>query len=125
LEVVVAFVDFLLDLLVVTRPWVWSIFECSPELVALLGGVIAIQMPQALLLEQVFEAARGLFRVVLLRVLYSHDCVIWLALVLRTRVVVILATLVILVVVVAARVVLALVANGVVLGVCLVLFVDP
>jgi hypothetical protein len=41
-------------------PWLWSILECSPELVALLGGVVAVQMPQALLLQQVFEAAGGL-----------------------------------------------------------------
>jgi hypothetical protein len=84
LEVTVAFVDFLLVFLVVRRLWVWSIFECSPELVALLGGVVAIQMPQTLLFEQVFEAAKGLFRVVLRRVLYSRDYVVWLALVVRT-----------------------------------------
>jgi hypothetical protein len=42
LEVVVALVGFLLALLVVRRPWVWGIFECSPELVALLGGVVAL-----------------------------------------------------------------------------------
>jgi hypothetical protein len=42
LEVAVALVVFLLALLVVRRPWVWGIFECSPELVALLGGVVAL-----------------------------------------------------------------------------------
>jgi hypothetical protein len=94
--------------------------------VALLGGVFAIQMPQALLFEQVFEAAGGLFGVVLHRVLYSRDCVVWLTLAVRTQVVVIVATPVILdVVVFATHVVLALVANGVVLGVRLVLFVRP
>jgi hypothetical protein len=55
LEVVVALVSFFLALLVVTRPWVWRVLECSPELVALLGGVIALQMPRALLFQQVFE----------------------------------------------------------------------
>jgi hypothetical protein len=49
LEVVVALVGFFLSLLVVRRPWVWRIIECSPELVALLGGVIAFQVPRALL----------------------------------------------------------------------------
>jgi hypothetical protein len=43
--------------------------ECSPELVALVSFVIAIQMPRALLFEQVAEAAKGLFGVVLHRVL--------------------------------------------------------
>jgi hypothetical protein len=41
LEVVVAFVSLFLALLVVRRPWVWRVLECSPELVALLGGVVA------------------------------------------------------------------------------------
>jgi hypothetical protein len=54
LEVIVAPVGFLLALIVVRRPWVWSILECSPELIALLGGVIALQMPRALLFQQVF-----------------------------------------------------------------------
>jgi hypothetical protein len=40
---------------------IWSVFECSPELVPPFGGVVAIKMPRALLFEQVFEAARGLF----------------------------------------------------------------
>jgi hypothetical protein len=64
------------------------------------------------------------FGVVLHRVLYNRDCVVWLALVVRTRVVVIVATPLILFVVVAARVVLALATNGVVLSVRLVLFVS-
>jgi hypothetical protein len=127
LEVVVALVGFLLALLVVRRPWVWNVFECSPELVTLLSGVIALHMPRALLFQQVFEAARGLFRVVFRRVLDSRNCVVWFALVIRTRVVVVIATplipVVVDVVVVAARVVLALAVNGVVLGVCLVFFV--
>jgi hypothetical protein len=59
LEVVA--VGFLLTLLVVRVPWLWSILECSPELVALLGGVVVVQMPRALFLQQVFEAAGGLF----------------------------------------------------------------
>jgi hypothetical protein len=60
LEVIVALVGFFLSLLIVWRLWVWSILECSPELIALLGGVIALQMPRALLFQQVFEAAGGL-----------------------------------------------------------------
>jgi hypothetical protein len=40
--VVVALVSFFLALLVTRGPWVWSILECSPELIALLGGVIAL-----------------------------------------------------------------------------------
>jgi hypothetical protein len=126
LEVVVAFVGFLLALLVVRRPWLRNVLECSPELVALVGCVIAIQMPCALLFEKVSEAAGGLFGVVLRRALYSRDCVVWLALEVRTRVVVVVvvvATPLILVVVVAAHIVLALAANGVILGVHLVLFV--
>jgi hypothetical protein len=42
LEVVVDLVGLLLALLVVRRAWVWGVFECSPELVALLGGVVAL-----------------------------------------------------------------------------------
>jgi hypothetical protein len=57
LEVVVALVGFFLALLVVRRLWVWSILECLPELLALLGGVIALQVPRALLFHQIFEAA--------------------------------------------------------------------
>jgi hypothetical protein len=49
LEVVVILVGLFLALLVVRRSWVWGIFECSPKLVALLSGVIALQMPRALL----------------------------------------------------------------------------
>jgi predicted Co/Zn/Cd cation transporter (cation efflux family) len=60
LEVVVVLVGFFLALLVMRRSWVWGILECSPELVALLGGVVVLQMPRALLFQQVFEAARGL-----------------------------------------------------------------
>jgi hypothetical protein len=51
---------FFLPFFVVRVPWLWSILECSPELVALLGGVVAVQMPRALLFQQVFEAAGGL-----------------------------------------------------------------
>jgi hypothetical protein len=110
----------------VRRPWVGSILEYSLELVALLGGVIVVQMPQALLFEQVFEAARGLFGIVLRGVLYSRDCVVWLALAIGARVVVVVATpMILIVVVVVARVVLALAANGVILGVRLILFVGP
>jgi hypothetical protein len=126
LEVIVALVGFLLAFLVVRRPWVWSVFECSPELVALLGGVIALQMPRTLLFQQVFEAAGGLLRVVFRRVLDSRDCVVWLAPAIRTRVVVVATSLIpfVVVVAVAARVVLALATNGVVLGAFLVSFVS-
>jgi hypothetical protein len=68
--------------------WFWIVFECSPELVALFGSVVAIQMPRALLFQQVLEAAGGLLRVVFRRALDSRDCVVWLALAIRTRVVV-------------------------------------
>jgi hypothetical protein len=71
LKVVVALVGLLLAFLVVRVPWLWSILECSPELVALLGGVVAVQMPRALLFQQGFEAARGLLRVVFRRALDS------------------------------------------------------
>jgi hypothetical protein len=95
-------------------------------LVAFLSGMIALQMPRALLFQQVFEAARGLFRFVFRRVLDSRDCVVWLALVVRTRVVVAVATPLIPVVIVAtARVLLALATDVVVLGVSLVLFIFP
>jgi hypothetical protein len=89
LEVVVALVGFFLALLVVRRPWVWSILEFSTEFIALLGGVVALQMPRTLLFQQVFEAAGGLLRVVFRRALDSRDCVVWLALAVRTRVVVV------------------------------------
>jgi hypothetical protein len=124
LEVVVTFVSFFLALLVVRRPWVWRVFECSPQLVALLDGVVALQVPRALLFQQVLEAAEGLLRVVFRRALYSRDCVVWLALAIRTRVVVIIATPVIpIVVFVAARVLHALAANSIILSVGLVFFV--
>jgi hypothetical protein len=84
LEVVVAVISFFLALLVVRSPWVWRVLECSPKFVALLGGVVALQVPQELLFKQVFEAARGLLRVVFRRALDSHDCVVWLALAIRT-----------------------------------------
>jgi hypothetical protein len=57
LEVVVVSLVLLLAFLVVRVRWLWSTLECSPELVALFGGVIVVQMPLALLLQQVFEAA--------------------------------------------------------------------
>jgi hypothetical protein len=56
LEVVVVAV-LLLALFVVRVRWLWRILECMLELVALLGGVIAVWMPRALLLQQVFETA--------------------------------------------------------------------
>jgi hypothetical protein len=61
-------------------------------LVALLGGVVALQMSWTLLFQQVFETARGLFRVVFRRALDSRDCVVWLAFAIRTQVVVVIAT---------------------------------
>jgi hypothetical protein len=126
LEVIVVLVGFFLALLVVRRPWVWGILECSPELVARLSGVIALQMPQALLFQQVFEVARGLLRVFFHRVLDNRDYVVWLAFAVRTRVVVVVATPLIPVVVVATdRVLLALATDGVVLGLSLVFFVGP
>jgi hypothetical protein len=93
-------------------------------LVALLGGVVAVQMPRALLLQQVFEAARGLLRVVFHRALDSRDSVVWLALAIGTRVVVAATALVPIVVAVATRVLLALATDGVVLGVSLVFFIS-
>jgi hypothetical protein len=107
-------------------PWLRSILEGSPELVALLGGVVAIQMPWALLLQQVLEAAGGLLRVLLRRALDSRDSIVWLALAIGTRVVVVVATaLVPVVAAAAARVLFALAADGVVLGVGLVFFISP
>jgi hypothetical protein len=38
-----------------------DIFMCSTELVALLGGVVALEMPRTLLFEQVFEAPEVFF----------------------------------------------------------------
>jgi hypothetical protein len=91
----------------------------------LFGGVVAVQMPRALLFQQVLEAARGLLRVVFRRALDIRDSVIWLALAIRTRVVVAATALVPVVVAVAARVLLALAMDGVVLGVSLVFFISP
>jgi hypothetical protein len=125
LEVTVAFVNFFLAFLVVRRPWVWRVLECSPELVALLGSVVALQVPRVLLFQQVFEAAGGLLRVVFRRALDSRDCVVWLVLAIRTRVVVVATALILVVVVAATRILLALAANGVVLSVRLVFFVGP
>jgi hypothetical protein len=84
LEVAIAFVVLLLAFLVMRVPWLWSILECSPKLVALLGGVVAVQMPRALLLQQVFKADGGLLRVLLRRALDSRDSVVWLALAVGT-----------------------------------------
>jgi hypothetical protein len=124
LEVAVVLVGFFLALLVVRRLWVWGILECSPELVALLGCVIALQVPRAFLFQQVFEAARGLLRFVFRKALDRRDYVVWLELAIRTRVVVVVATPLIPVVAVAAtRVLLALAADGVILGISLVFFV--
>jgi hypothetical protein len=81
-------------------------------------------MPRALLFQQVLEAARGLLRVVFRGVLDSRDCVVWLALAIRTRVVAAATALVPVVVVVASRVLLALTTDGVVLGVSLVFFIS-
>jgi hypothetical protein len=81
-------------------------------------------MPRALLFQQVFEAARGLLRVLLRRVLDSRDSVVWLALAVGTRVVVVVATALVPVVAAAtARVLFALSTNGIVLGVGFVFFV--
>jgi hypothetical protein len=89
-------------------------------LVALLGGVVAIQMPRALLFQQVFEAARGLLRVLLLRALDSRDSAVWLALAVGTRVVVVVAIALVPVVAAAtASVLFALAMDGIVLGVAL------
>jgi hypothetical protein len=110
----------LLAFLVMRVWWLWSTLECSPELVALLGGVVAVQMPRALLFQQVFEAARGLLRVLLLRALDSRDSAVWLALAVGTRVVVVVATALVLVVAAAiASVLFALATDGIVLGVAL------
>jgi hypothetical protein len=58
-------------------------------------------------------------------VLDSRDYVVWLALAIRTRVVVVASALIPVVVVAAARILLALAANGVVLSIRLVFFVGP
>jgi hypothetical protein len=93
-------------------------------LVALLGGVVAVQIPWELLFQQVLEAAGGLLRVVFCWALDSRDSVVWLALAIGTRVVVAATALVPVVVVVAARVLLALATDGVVLGVSVVFFIS-
>jgi hypothetical protein len=78
-------------------------------------------MPRTLLFKQVFEATRGLLRVVFRMALDSRNCVVWLALAIRTQVVVVVATpLIPIVVVVVAQAVLAFATNGIVLGICLV-----
>jgi hypothetical protein len=94
-------------------------------LVAVLGGVVAVQMPQALLFQQVFEVAGVLLRVVLRRALDSRDSVVWPVLAIGTRVVVAATTLVPIVVAAAARVLFDLVMDGVVLGISLVFFISP
>jgi hypothetical protein len=94
-------------------------------LVALLGGVVAVQMPRALLLQQVFEAAGGLLLVLLRRALDSHDSVVWLALAVGTRVVVVVAIALVPVVAAAtASVLFALATDGIVLGVGFVFFIS-
>jgi hypothetical protein len=104
--------------------WLWSTLECPPELVALLGGVVSVKMPRALILQEVFEAAGGLLRVLLRRALDSRDSVVWLALAVGTRVVVVSTTaLVPVVAAAAARVLLALATDGIVLGVGFVFFI--
>jgi hypothetical protein len=76
LEVTIAFVDFLLALLVVRGSWLRNILECSSKLVALISCMIVVQMPWVLLFELVSETAGGLFGVVLRRALYSRYCVV-------------------------------------------------
>jgi hypothetical protein len=125
MEVTIAFVNFFLAFLVVRRQWVWRVLECSPELVALLGSVVALQVPQALLFQQVLEATGDLLRVIFRRALDSRDCVVWLALAIKTQVVVVATALIPTVVVAVARILLALSANSVVLSVSLVFFVGP
>jgi hypothetical protein len=83
LEVVVVAV-LLLALPVMKVRWLWRILQCMPELVALLGGVVVVWMPRALLLQQVFETARVLLRVPFRRALDSRDSVVWLALAVGT-----------------------------------------
>jgi hypothetical protein len=56
-------------------------------------------MPRAPLLQQVLEAAEGLLRVLFRRALDSRDSVVWLALVIGTRVVAVATPLVLVVVV--------------------------
>jgi hypothetical protein len=59
LEVIVAFIDFALSLLVVRVVWLWSILECPPKLVALLDSVVVLRVPWALLFGQFFETTGG------------------------------------------------------------------
>jgi hypothetical protein len=82
-------------------------------------------MPRALLLQQVFEAARGLLRVLLRRALDSRDSVVWLALVVGTRVVVVVVAIALVPVVAAAAaiVLLVLATDGIVFGVGFVFFI--
>jgi hypothetical protein len=101
-----------------------------PELIALFGGVVAVWMPRALLLQQVFETARVLLRVPFRRALDSRDSVVWLALAVGTRVVVVVvvdvvvaAALVRLAAPAAALVLLGLATDGVVLSIGLVFFI--
>jgi hypothetical protein len=102
LEVVVALIGFFLALLVMRMPWVWRVLDCSSGLVALLDGVVSLQMPRAFLFQQVFEDAKGLLRVVFHRALDSRDCIVWLTLAVRARVVVVATPLIHVVVVAAA-----------------------
>jgi hypothetical protein len=76
LELAIAFIDFLIALLVVRVSWLRSTFECPPDLIALFGSVVVVLVPQTLLFEEVFEATRDLLRTVLRRVLDSRDSVI-------------------------------------------------
>jgi hypothetical protein len=80
-------------------------------------------VPRALLFQQVLEATGGLLRFVFRRALDSRDCVVWLALAIRTRVVVVAIALIPVVVVAAACILLALAAKSVVHSVRLVFFV--
>jgi hypothetical protein len=128
MEVTIAAIVLLLAFLVMRVRWLWSTLECSPKLVALLGGVVAVQMPRALLFQRVFEATRGLFRFHLRRALDSPDSVVWLALAVGTRVVVVVvvATALVPVVVAAtARVLFALATDAIVLGIGFVFFIRP
>jgi hypothetical protein len=70
------------------------------------------------------EAAGGLLRFVFCMALDSHDSVVWLALAIGTRVVVVVTALVPVVVAAAARVLFALATDGIVLGVSLVFFIS-
>jgi hypothetical protein len=81
-------------------------------------------MPRVLLFQQVFEAAGGLLRVLLRKAQDSRDSVVWLALVVGTRVVVVATALVPVVAAVAVRVLFALATDGVVLDVGLVFFIS-